>query len=174
MMMTMLAAYPLSRYEWLNWWYGEEGIGWEKAKQGAVGFTGKPAAFKWLFNWGETLNTHLYENFLINMKAEWKELMAVEMGTGGYNQEKILYDSTVQKCIPYEVDKTQPNPSLDEATAIEAAELETNLATYYKEMMAKFIRGEASLENDWDSYLRELDNIGLKRYLEIYQEAYDR
>jgi putative aldouronate transport system substrate-binding protein len=100
--------------------------------------------------------------------------MAVEMGTGGYNQEKILYDSTVQKCIPYEVDKTQPNPSLDEATAIEAAELETNLATYYKEMMAKFIRGEASLENDWDSYLRELDNIGLKRYLEIYQEAYDR
>ena len=40
--------------------------------------------------------------------------------------------------------------------------------------MAKFIRGEASLENDWDSYLRELDNIGLKRYLEIYQEAYDR
>ena len=66
-----------------NWWYGEEGIGWEKAKQGAVGFTGKPAAFKWLLTWGETLNTHLYENFLINMKAEMERTDGCRNGNGG-------------------------------------------------------------------------------------------
>jgi len=159
--------------EWLNWWYGEEGVGWEKAQAGAVGFNGKPAVYKWLFNWGETLNTHLYENFLINMKEEWKELIATEMGSG-YNQEKRLYDSTVSHYIPYQVDKTLPSMSVDEATAAEISEFESNLVSYYQEMMAKFIRGEASLDNDWDAYLKELDKIGLKRYLEIYQEAYDR
>ncbi len=41
-------------------------------------------------------------------------------------------------------------------------------------MMTKFIRGEASLQSDWDSYLGELDKIGLSRILDIYQEAYDR
>jgi putative aldouronate transport system substrate-binding protein len=161
-------------YEWLNWWYGEEDVGWEKAKPGAVGFTGKPALYTRLFNWGDILNTHLYENFLINMTEEWTELTSLEMGSGGYNEGKILYDSTVQKYIPYEVDKTMPSFSLDEATATEVTDLETNLVTYYKEMMAKFIRGEASLENDWDSYLNELEKIGLKRYLEIYQKSYDK
>jgi putative aldouronate transport system substrate-binding protein len=41
-------------------------------------------------------------------------------------------------------------------------------------MMAKFIRGEADLDNDWDDYLGELEAIGLEEYLKIYQEAYDR
>jgi len=95
------------------------------------------------------------------------------MGSG-YNQEKILYDSTIKNYIPYEVDKTLPSLSLPEEDAIEIAELETNLITYYQEMMAKFIRGEADIDRDWDAYLKELDNIGLKRYLEILQEAYDR
>ena len=50
----------------------------------------------------------------------------------------------------------------------------TNLDSYWKECMAKFVRGEMSLDNDWDTYLKELENIGLSRLLEIYQAAYDR
>ena len=160
-------------FEWLQLWYGEEDVGWAKAQEGEVGFTGKPAVYKWLFNWGEIQNTHLYETFLINMPAEWKELIATDMGVG-YNQEKILYDATINNYRPYSVDMTLPTMSLDEPTAIEVSEIETNLSTYYQEMMAKFIRGEASLDNDWDSYINELNNIGLERYLEIYQQAYER
>jgi hypothetical protein len=53
-------------FTWLNFWYGEEGVGWEKAGPNDVGFTGEKAAYKWLFNWGENQNTHWYETFLIN------------------------------------------------------------------------------------------------------------
>ena len=158
-------------FTWLNLWYGEEGVGWEKAKTGDVGFTGEQAAYKWLFNWGENTNTHWYETFLINMPETWKPLIAADMGAG-YQQEKILYDSTIKHMYPYSVDKTLPTVSLDEATSIESAELETNLITYYKEMQAKFVRGEANLDTDWDAYIAELNNIGLERYLEIYQTAY--
>ena len=156
---------------WLNFVYGEEGVGWEKAKPGDLGFTGEQAAYKWLFNWGESTNTHWYEDFLTNMPEAWKPLITVEAGTG-YPQEKILYDMTIKHLYPYSVDKTMPTLSFNEETSIELAELETSLVTYYKEMEAKFVRGEANLDTDWDAYLAELKNIGLDRYLEIYQTAY--
>ncbi len=56
----------------------------------------------------------------------------------------------------------------DELTNIEAA-----LGTYVPEMSAKFITGEAT-RADWESYLKELDKMGLARALEIRQAAYDR
>jgi len=158
-------------YTWLNFWYGEEGVGWEKAGPNDVGFTGEKAAYKWLFNWGENQNTHWYETFLINMPETWKPLIAADMGAG-YQQEKILYEATVNKMMPYSVDKTLPILSFDEQTSIEVAELQNDLITYYKEMQAKFVRGEADLETGWDAYLQELKNIGLERYLEIHQQAY--
>ena len=75
---------------------------------------------------------------------------------------------------PFAVDKTLHMPSLEEDVSIEVAEYNGNLDTYWRSMMAKFIRGEADLDADWDSYLAELKNIGLDEYLAIYQEAYDK
>lgn len=160
-------------YTWLNFWYGEQGVGWDVADEGAVGFTGEPAAFKWLFTWGDKLNTHWYENFLINMPEGWKPLMQAEVGEG-YNMEKVLYEETVEKEAPYSVDKTLHMPSLEEDVAVEQAALKSDLETYVKSMMASFIRGEADLDADWDKYLAELDNIGLQQYLSVYQEALNR
>lgn len=107
------------------------------------------------------------------MPEGWKPLIESEMGDG-YNQEKVLYEATKEHMEPYSVDQTILTPSFDEDTAVEVAELSSNLKTYWESMMAKFIRGEADLDADWDSYLAELDNIGLSRYIEIYQEAIDR
>lgn len=160
-------------YTWLNFWYGEENVGWKVADEGSVGFTGEPAAYKWLFNWGEPQNTHWYEEFPINMPEGWKPLIQAEMGAG-YNQEQVLYNATVQHEQPFAVDKTLHMPSLEEDVSIEVAEYNGNLDTYWRSMMAKFIRGEADLDADWDSYLAELKNIGLDEYLAIYQEAYDK
>ena len=159
-------------YTWLNFWYGEQGVGWDVADEGGVGFTGTPAAYKWLFTWGEPQNTHWYEEFPINMPEGWKPLIQAEQG-GGYNQEQVIYNATVNHEAPYAVDKTLHKPSLEEDVSIEVAEMTANLDTYYKSMMAKFVRGEADLDADWDSYLAELDNIGLQEYLAIYQETLD-
>lgn len=159
-------------YTWLNLWYGEQGVGWDVADAGATGFSGEPAAYKWLFNWGEDTTTHWFETFLINMPKEWKPLIQTELGN--YPQEKIIYEATVNNYLPYEVDMVLPNLSITEAESIEAAELRTNLNSYYVEMAAKFVRGEADLDADWDKYVSEINGIGLTRLLEIYQAAYDR
>jgi putative aldouronate transport system substrate-binding protein len=57
--------------------------------------------------------------------------------------------------------------------ASELATLQTNLGTYIQQSAVQFITGEKSLDSDWDSYLGELDSLGLDRFLEIYQQAYD-
>ncbi len=48
------------------------------------------------------------------------------------------------------------------------------LTTYVEESIGAFLTGTKSLDGDWDSYLNELDKIGYKDALSVYQEAYDR
>ncbi len=58
--------------------------------------------------------------------------------------------------------------------AEEVNEIQTTLRNYVRESIARFITGDLDVENDWASFQRELKNIGLDKYLEISQAAYDR
>ena len=49
----------------------------------------------------------------------------------------------------------------------------TDIDTYVKEMRAKFMLGQVSL-NEWDNYVRTIERMGLDWYMETYQAAYDR
>ena len=52
-------------------------------------------------------------------------------------------------------------------------DLTAALATYVSEMTARFTIGDVDIQDGWDDYLAELENIGLSRYLALVQEAYD-
>lgn len=54
------------------------------------------------------------------------------------------------------------------------AETQSSLKTYMEECTTRFVMGEMSLENDWDTYLATLESIGMSEYLEIVQTAYTR
>jgi putative aldouronate transport system substrate-binding protein len=56
----------------------------------------------------------------------------------------------------------------------EISEIKSTLSTYVSESIARFITGDLSIENDWEAYLNELDALGLERFLEVCQAAYDR
>ena len=53
-------------------------------------------------------------------------------------------------------------------------ELYNNLYTYWKQCKTMFILGEMDVEKDWDTYLETLDKMGLTRFTELVQTAYDR
>ena len=62
-------------------------------------------------------------------------------------------------------------------TSDEAAELSAitvDLTKLVDESRAKFITGEMSVDKDWDKYVSQFEQIGVSRYLEIQQAAYDR
>ena len=61
---------------------------------------------------------------------------------------------------------------LDEVS--EYVELKTTINEFVKEHIALFVTGNLDLDADWDSYLATLDQIGIDRYLELVQSAYDR
>ena len=49
-----------------------------------------------------------------------------------------------------------------------------DMDAYIIEMTAKFITGELSIEENWDSYLSYLDKMGVQDVIDIYQAAYER
>ncbi|MGC4193245.1 MAG: extracellular solute-binding protein [Thermomicrobiales bacterium] len=54
------------------------------------------------------------------------------------------------------------------------AEIETTILPFVTQTFAQTITGQFDLEGGWDDYLGQLDSMGLSRYLEITQSAYDK
>lgn len=52
--------------------------------------------------------------------------------------------------------------------------VKTDLVSYFKEMRAKFITGEANIDTDWDSFVKTLESMGLDAFTSVYQSVYDR
>ena len=53
-------------------------------------------------------------------------------------------------------------------------EIRNSINTYREECLALFCTGAMSLDRDWNTYLGQLDRMGLQRYLETAQRAYTR
>lgn len=73
------------------------------------------------------------------------------------------------------IDKVLPPVFFTADQASEIADLEKTILDHVKEMMARFVTGDSDIDKkNWDSYVKKnLDNMNLKRYLEVYQQAYD-
>lgn len=48
------------------------------------------------------------------------------------------------------------------------------IPSYVNQTMAEFITGTRSIENGWDTYLKELDGMGLQTWLDCAQAAHER
>ncbi len=65
-----------------------------------------------------------------------------------------------------------PNLPMDTETSTELNDLLNVIFTRTQEVSYKYLTGEESLDN-FDSFVEEINKIGLPRVLEIYQTAYD-
>jgi putative aldouronate transport system substrate-binding protein len=145
---------------------------WRLADKSEVGINGKPAVWKRLatlptpqnITWSQTGPSVRTSDYRLGEVADPKQ-----------PQEIILYNETKNNYEPYKQDPKSVLPPLffsnDQAT--ELADLEKTINDYVKEMIARFVTGDASLDKDWDGYVKTLDSMNLKRYIEIYQTAYD-
>ncbi len=66
-----------------------------------------------------------------------------------------------------------PDLYMSSEDSAEMSLLKTNITDTQKQYMTQFITGERSIDADWENYLGALDNVGLQRYLEMLQKAYD-
>jgi putative aldouronate transport system substrate-binding protein len=63
---------------------------------------------------------------------------------------------------------------VDPADATEAASLQTNIDSYVTKNSLAFITGSKDIDAEWDEYVAGFEGLGLPRYLEIQQAAYDK
>ena len=87
----------------------------------------------------------------------------------------MLYKATKENYEPYRpsVDEVMPPLAFSAEQSNEMADLKKTIEDYVDEMVARFVTGDVEVEEYWDNYIQELENMNLQRYIEIYQEAYD-
>ncbi|ULL16848.1 extracellular solute-binding protein [Paenibacillus sp. H1-7] len=156
---------------------GEKGVNWDVASANDKGLDGQPAKYvpvqrpkgeKPLNNkWGEIgsfLKTKDY-------RSSWAAPMDIKDAAG---YERRLHEATKL------YDGSQPKEVLpkiiylDEAANTEASLMKTNIKKYVEENMLQFITGAKDIDSSWEAYLAGFKNLNVERFLQIYQQAYDK
>ncbi|WP_372660823.1 extracellular solute-binding protein [Cohnella sp.] len=157
---------------------GKEGVEWRRPIEGekALGNDVTPAFMRIPFKEGDKPNNsgwggmgHFY------MPKEYRDSWVQGLdiyAPDGY--ERRLYEATQL----YE--SKQPKELfpvwavwIDADEADEAGILQTNIRNYVDQNTIQFITGNKDLNEEWDTYVKGLDNMQMDRYLEIMQKAYD-
>jgi putative aldouronate transport system substrate-binding protein len=106
------------------------------------------------------------------------DLFAAVMGTSGLSKDKVEYINRYGPYIQkYITGNWRRFPEVVFTTSEENEELvglTTDVVSYAKNQLARWISGDGSVNAEWDAYLRELDKLGLQRYLEMKQTIYNR
>ena len=56
----------------------------------------------------------------------------------------------------------------------EISEISTAISNYENEAIVLFVTGEMDIEKDWDSYVQQIKDLGLDKWLSVAQQAYTR
>lgn len=185
-LVTSACKYPEVAVKWVDWFYSEEGkeisqattgvAEKREAKPGELGFDGKQA--KWAIDKQEN---EAEDDAGMTHNRSWQNFGVFysnfEDSVNVCNYNDIL-DKHGEWYKAYEnYDKYRTEIFLgDMAIASEdiAKYSEIKVALQEVDMsFASFVIGELSLDKDWDAYVKKLEDLGLKRYLEILQRAYD-
>lgn len=155
---------------------GKEGLGWERAAEGAKNVFGGEARYvvlsvpeedkeendKYGFGVGPQADV---ASFRLAMLPEVENVYLQE----NYEQRITLDTQKVEEFIPEK--RLEYNPFIPLEMTDEYAEIQTNLNSFVRKTIVQFITGERDIENGWDEYLSELDSYRVDRYVEIYKTA---
>lgn len=161
--------------------FGREGIGWEPADEGEVALDESlEPTFRVILpdpeepseagGWGPMAQYNDTEEFRNSQVA------ATDIYTAdGF--ERRLFEATKLYEGKEAEDQVYPywNVWFDPDVAGELATLQTNIEDFVTQSSLQFVTGEQDIDGDaaWDAYLQGLKDLGLQRYLELHQEAYE-
>ena len=162
--------------------YGQEGVNWVKAEEGATSAYGLPAKIKILNDPLGQQNTCLWSGACggLNVYAEGEaaiydgELdpwlaMRSQMAAESYENAMATAEKNNPKTIcPILVYTTEESELVGAQSSA--------CADYYKRSRTDFIKGtlDPNSDADWNAYLAELDKLGLEDWVAISQNAYER
>jgi putative aldouronate transport system substrate-binding protein len=75
---------------------------------------------------------------------------------------------------PHGVQEIWPFFTFAADEADELTSISGDMNKLIEESQAKFITGDMDPEADWDKYTQQFESVGLERYMEIQQAAFER
>lgn len=178
-----LADYLLSPEGTLNNLFGIENEGWKESDEDDIAINGSHAT--WERN-QSTVNDVGANRWLRGPYWFDNELKEHETNYGNITNgkirnsmdlEKYLYDGTATLYEPYGKDFEKYVLPPIKFTSSESTELQaiwSELAQYISDMSRYFIEESNNIDGEWGEYINKLSDLGLDRYIELYQIAYDR
>ncbi|MFE5324236.1 extracellular solute-binding protein [Paenibacillus sp. NPDC056579] len=182
---TKAAKYPEVAVRWADAMYaydismrslvGVQDRDWEVAKPGLIGIDGNPAKWKQLTHLAFPQNVHWQQTGPSFRNSEMRLSQAREDKALDSDQEVLLYKETKTKYEPYaqKLENVVPPLFFSQEQSAEIADLSKTIGDYINQMTARFIIGDMDIDKGWDNYIKTLENMNLKKYLQIYQDAYD-
>ena len=156
--------------------YGYAGLpvkNWDWSKAGQKGINGKQAIYG-IDIWPAPVGTSWLQYSVMYRTDDYRLCQYADPKNPNF--EKDLYESS-KKYEPYASKKEWELPPVifDEAQAATNADTATSLSNHVKQSMAQFATGKKDINDDaaWNSYLKDMDKMGLPAYLSNYQQAYD-
>ncbi|MCE5168188.1 extracellular solute-binding protein [Paenibacillus profundus] len=137
-------------------------------------------------SWGKEGETFTTEGGTRKFKADFADAVDLRSKTGiatngaytwiDYDSQLALASEDLQKAYEQarKFDaKLQPKPAFNEQETEVLALTGEAVKKHRSENIAKFILGTRPL-SDWDQYVKEAENLGLQKLLDIYKQAYAR
>lgn len=152
----------------LNVWYGPNG--WLVPEDGILGLNGEQSWYAWDFSFTEPTNknfANLGNLFGTSLK---KGVMAAK--DADYDHEKILWEATEDLYEPHSVPTIIPKIVVNGDVAGQYGETKQILSDYIANNLATFVMGTRDL-SEWDTFVDELDAMGLEWFVDETQKAYD-
>ena len=154
--------------------YGEKGVDWDHADEGAVSIFGTPATISIINQiWNTPQNKHL---------AQIVPYVSRPKYSGGVTWDGNTTDGeymNAQAALLYKDHEPKEYVGMLIYSPEEEARIHNireEIETYVKETIIGFITGELEINDDavWAGYLKEFYNLGLTEFLEVAQTAYGR
>lgn len=137
-------------------------------------FAGHPATvLEYNSVWGQVQNVNWnLQKPSLRTNAFTAGVSAAAIKAGTTTEQQSLTMGAYYEAGPEEVLSKQVFNFDDPSESAEATELANLLYNYVIEKMSLWCTGKADIDADWDSYLKELENMGLSSWLETMQAAY--
>lgn len=149
---------------------GFEGEHWVKPEAGKAAINGQTAKYKQLV--GQEIHKM---NAILGYSGAFKAGINEQFERGdGYNYEAVLYEAT-QKDEAAKV-KRYPYSSISVPSAdnIDFNESRKKIHGFVGEWVDRFILGNKDIEKDWDAYVKQLNDIGLDKYMKMLEKYYGK
>jgi len=168
--------YPAETVRWVDYFYsdegaklffmGIEGLTYQELPDGSLDFTDL------IYNHPEGLTMlEAVSRYIPYRNGAYPAIVKEAYFKGSEGQPNAI--AAAERLAPYYPEVVwAPFPFNEEENDIMAT-IGTDIDTYVKEMRAKFVVGQESLDN-WDNYVRTLQRMGLDIYMRAYQSAYQR